>query len=159
MRKIYVYRNDDGEVPVLRFIESTHKKIRNKFDFMLHFVKDERNLLCEPYVKHFSIDKYKMLYELRIRANGTMVRVIYSIRNGVPSFNGSAEIAAEKNRGLSQGDKSSVFSYKAEENIILLHAFFKKSRRDTENALEYALKILSSFDDSALYPTEHLTEV
>lgn len=126
MRKIYVYRNDDGEVPVLRFIESTHKKIRSKFDFMLHFVKDERNMLCEPYVKHFSIDKYKMLYELRIRANGTMVRVIY---------------------------------YKAEENIILLHAFFKKSRRDTENALEYALKILNSFDDSALYPTEHLTEV
>ena len=70
MRKIYVYRNDAGEVPVLRFIESTHKKIRNKFDFMLHFVKDERNMLCEPYVKHFSIDKYKMLYELRIRANG-----------------------------------------------------------------------------------------
>ena len=126
MRKIYVYRNDAGEVPVLRFIESTHKKIRRKFDFMLQFVKDERNMLCEPYVKHFSIDKYKMLYELRIRANGTMVRVIY---------------------------------YKAEENIILLHAFFKKSRRDTENALEYALKILSSFDDSALYPTEHLTEV
>lgn len=126
MRKIYVYRNDAGEVPVLRFIESTHKKIRSKFDFMLQFVKDERNMLCEPYVKHFSIDKYKMLYELRIRANGTMVRVIY---------------------------------YKVEENIILLHAFFKKSRRDTENALEYALKILSSFDDSALYPTEHLTEV
>lgn len=126
MRKIYVYRNDAGEVPVLRFIESTHKKIRSKFDFMLQFVKDERNMLCEPYVKHFSIDKYKMLYELRIRANGTMVRVIY---------------------------------YKAEENIILLHAFFKKSRRDTENALEYALKILNSFDDSALYPTEHLTEV
>lgn len=126
MRKIYVYRNDTGEIPVLRFIESTHKKIRNKFDFMLHFVKDERNMLCEPYVKHFSIDKYKMLYELRIRANGTMVRVIY---------------------------------YKAEENIILLHAFFKKSRRDTENALEYALKILNSFDDSALYPTEHLAEV
>lgn len=126
MRKIYVYRNDAGEIPVLRFIESTHKKIRSKFDFMLQFVKDERNMLCEPYVKHFSIDKYKMLYELRIRANGTMVRVIY---------------------------------YKAEENIILLHAFFKKSRRDTENALEYALKILNSFDDSALYPTEHLTEV
>ena len=126
MRKIYVYRNDAGEVPVLRFIESTHKKIRSKFDFMLQFVKDERNMLCEPDVKHFSIDKYKMLYELRIRANGTMVRVIY---------------------------------YKAEENIILLHAFFKKSRRDTENALEYALKILNSFDDSALYPTEHLTEV
>lgn len=126
MRKIYVYRNDAGEVPVLRFIESTHKKIHSKFDFMLQFVKDERNMLCEPYVKHFSIDKYKMLYELRIRANGTMVRVIY---------------------------------YKAEENIILLHAFFKKSRRDTENALEYALKILNSFDDSALYPTEHLAEV
>ena len=126
MRKIYVYRNDAGEVPVLRFIESTHKKIRSKFDFMLNFVKDERNMLCEPYVKHFSIDKYKMLYELRIRANGTMVRVIY---------------------------------YRAEENIILLHAFFKKSRRDTENALEYALKILNSFDDSALYPTEHLAEV
>ena len=37
--------------------------------------------------------------------------------------------------------------------------FSKKSRRDTENALEYALKILNSFDDSALYPMEQLAEV
>ena len=126
MRKVYVYRNNSGEIPVSGFIENTHKKIRSKFEFMLRYIKDENNPLCEPYVKHFTIDKYKMLYELRIRANGTMVRVIY---------------------------------YKAEENIILLHAFFKKSRRDTENALEYALKILNSFYDSALYPMEQLVEV
>lgn len=126
MRKVYVYRNNSGEIPVSDFIENTHKKIRSKFEFMLRYIKDENNPLCEPYVKHFTIDKYKMLYELRIRANGTMVRIIY---------------------------------YKAEENIILLHALFKKSRRDTENALEYALKILNSFDDSALYPMEQLAEV
>ena len=157
MRKVYVYRNNSGEIPVSGFIENTHKKIRSKFEFMLRYIKDENNPLCEPYVKHFTIDKYKMLYELRIRANGTMVRVIYSIRNEVPSFNDSAVISAEKSRGFS--GKSSAFSYKAEENIILLHAFFKKSRRDTENALEYALKILNSYDDSALYPMEQLVEV
>ena len=92
---MYVYRNNSGEIPVSDFIENTHKKIRSKFEFMLRYIKDENNPLCEPYVKHFTIDKYKMLYELRIRANGTMVRIIY---------------------------------YKAEENIILLHAFFKKKQ-------------------------------
>ena len=53
---MYVYRNNSGEIPVSGFIENTHKKIRSKFEFMLRYIKDENNPLCEPYVKHFTID-------------------------------------------------------------------------------------------------------
>ena len=62
-------------------------------------------------MKHFSIEKYRKLYELRIKATGIMVRVIFYEHNG---------------------------------EIILLHAFYKRDRKDTEKALETGLKILHS---------------
>ena len=126
MRRVYVYKNNAGEIPVMQFINSSHHKIRHKYEFMMRFIANENNPLCEPYVKHFTVARYKRLYELRIRAAGTMVRIIY---------------------------------YKADDNIVLLHAFFKRSRRDTENALEYSLKLLNSFENNALYPMENLAEV
>ena len=52
-----------------------------------------------------------------------------------------------------------IIYYKADENIILLHAFNKRDKRDTEHALEYALKIVKTLDDKALNPVEKLVEV
>ncbi len=126
LRKVYMYCTDAGRVPIKDFLGASGKKIQKKFEFMLNFIKNEKNVLCEPYVKHFSIEKYKLLYELRIRVSGTMVRII--------------------------------FTY-ADENIILLHAFYKRDHRDTECALEQALKLLNTFDDKVLEPFEHLMEV
>lgn len=108
MRKVFIYEYD-GYCPIEAFFQKADKKIQNKLKFQLEYIKDERNIFTEPYVKHFSIEKYRKLYELRIKAAGTMVRVIFYEHNG---------------------------------EIILLHAFYKKDRKDTEKALESALKIL-----------------
>ncbi|MBR2884756.1 MAG: type II toxin-antitoxin system RelE/ParE family toxin [Clostridia bacterium] len=126
MRKIYMYKNDGAKGQVDSFIKTSNIKIRKKFDFILRYIADERNQFKEPYVKHFSIEKYKRLYELRLKAAGTMVRIIF---------------------------------YNIDDNIILLNAFIKRDKRDTEQALEHALKLIEHLDRVAETPVDYLTEV
>ncbi len=126
MRKGYIYAEPGGEIPVVNFLNNSNKKLRNKFRFILEMLLEDKNCICEPYVKHFSLEKYKMLYEIRFKANGEMVRVIFCEVNS---------------------------------NIVLLHAFKKRNKRDTEQALECALKILEKLDSESLYPFENLAEV
>ena len=76
----------------------------------MSFITDDKKPFCEPHIKHFSIEKYKRLYEMRMKFAGTMVRIIFYENGG---------------------------------EVILLHAFYKKNKRDTEKALEYALKVLN----------------
>lgn len=121
-----MYKNDGAKGQVDSFIKTSNIKIRKKFDFLLRYIADERNQFKEPYVKHFSIEKYKRLYELRLKAAGTMVRIIF---------------------------------YNIDDNIILLNAFIKKDKRDTEQALEHALKIIEHLDRVAETPVDYLTEV
>ena len=126
VRKIYMYKSDDARGQVDTFIKTSNRKIKKKFDFILRYIADEKNQFKEPYVKHFSIEKYKRLYELRLKAAGMMVRIIF---------------------------------YNIEENIILLNAFIKRDKRDTEQALEYALKLIERLDRSAETPVDYLSEV
>lgn len=121
-----MYKSDDARGQVDTFIKTSNQKIKKKFDFILRYIADEKNQFKEPYVKHFSIEKYKRLYELRLKAAGTMVRIIF---------------------------------YSIEENIILLNAFIKRDKRDTEQALEYALKLIERLDRSAETPVDYLSEV
>ena len=72
-----MYKNEGAKGQVDTFIKASNIKIRKKFDFILRYIADERNQFKEPYVKHFSIEKYKRLYELRLKAAGTMVRIIF----------------------------------------------------------------------------------
>lgn len=118
MRKVYVFA-DDRNCFVEAFFQKANKKIKKKFQYQLDYIKDERNVFAEPHVKHFSIEKYRQLYEMRIKAAGTMVRVIFYEHNG---------------------------------EIVLLHAFYKRDRKDTEKALEMGLKILHSLlaDDGTI---------
>ena len=121
-----MYKNEGAKVQVDTFIKASNIKIRKKFDFILRYIADERNQFKEPYVKHFSIEKYKRLYELRLKAAGTMVRIIF---------------------------------YNIDENVILLNAFIKRDKRDTEQALEHALKLIEHLDRGAETPVDYLTEV
>lgn len=121
-----MYNNDGAKGRVDSFIKTSNIKIRKKFDFILRYIADERNQFKEPYVKHFSIEKYKRLYELRLKAAGTMVRIIF---------------------------------YNIDENVILLNAFIKRDKRDTEQALEHALKLIEHLDRVAETPVDYLTEV
>ena len=121
-----MYKNEGAKGQVDTFIKTSNIKIRKKFDFILRYIADERNQFKEPYVKHFSIEKYKRLYELRLKAAGTMVRIIF---------------------------------YNIDENVILLNAFIKRDKRDTELALEHALKLIEHLDRVAETPVDYLSEV
>lgn len=121
-----MYKSEGAKGQVDTFIKTSNIKIRKKFDFILRYIADERNQFKEPYVKHFSIEKYKRLYELRLKAAGTMVRIIF---------------------------------YNIDDNIILLNAFIKRDKRDTEQALEHALKLIEHLDRVAETPVDYLTEV
>ena len=121
-----MYKNEGAKGQVDTFIKTSNVKIRKKFDFILRYIADERNQFKEPYVKHFSIEKYKRLYELRLKAAGTMVRIIF---------------------------------YNIDENVILLNAFIKRDKRDTEQALEHALKLIEHLDRVAETPVDYLSEV
>ena len=114
MRKIYIYRNGN-ENDVQNFFGKTDEKTQSKFKSILAYISNEKNPLCEPYVKHVSIGKYRELYEIRMKASGNMVRVLF----------------------VKQG-----------EDIVLLYAFYKRSGKDTDKALEVAFKMLNKMRDN-----------
>ncbi len=71
MRKIYASNT------ALSYFENANQKILDKLKFMLSYISDEKHPLCEPYVKHISIGKYSLFYEIRIKAANEIVRVIF----------------------------------------------------------------------------------
>ncbi len=71
MRKIYAHDN------ALNYFKTTNKKITDKLKFILTYISDEKHSLCEPYVKHISIGKYSLFYELRIKVAKEIIRVIF----------------------------------------------------------------------------------
>lgn len=125
VRSVYLYC-EERKVTAYSFIAETSGKVHKKIMCMLKLILQTQYPLCEPYVKHFSVERYKNLYELRLRADGRMVRIIYTIEG---------------------------------ESLILLHAFYKHNKRDTERALEYALKLQKNMDVSHLQLLESLLEV
>ena len=126
MRKIYAYTKDNRS-PVEEFIKATNDKIKEKLIFQLIYIKDESNPFCEPYVKHFSMERYRKMYELRIKAAETMIRIIF---------------------------------YEHDGEIVFLHAFHKRDRKDTDRGLESALKILESIvDKNGKIPKENKKEL
>ena len=52
-----------------------------------------------------------------------------------------------------------IIFYKTDESIILMHAFCKHDKKDTEKALEYTLKQIKMLEKKALHPNEFMTEV
>ena len=113
MRKLYAYA-PDSRCPVQEFLQGMDEKIQDKLRFQLAYILDENSSFVEPYVKHFSLAKYRQLYEIRVIAAKTMVRVIFHEKNG---------------------------------EIILLYAFHKRDRKDTERALEAARRIYDEITD------------
>ena len=126
MRKIYAYTKDNRS-PVEEFIKATNDKIKEKLIFQLVYIKDESNPFGEPYVKHFSMERYRKMYELRLKAAETMIRIIF---------------------------------YEHDGEIVFLHAFHKRDRKDTDRGLESALKILESIvDKNGKIPKENKKEL
>lgn len=76
MRNIYINKSKN-ESQVERFFENADDKLKQKFATILAYISNEKNPLCEPYVKHISVGRYKELYEIRMKVTGNMVRVLF----------------------------------------------------------------------------------
>ena len=78
MKKIYIYISPDGNAPFLNFIRSLDPKQQKKLDYSLKCLVLSKGKLSEPQVKHFSIERYRQLYELREKAQ-VLLRVVFTL--------------------------------------------------------------------------------
>ena len=78
MTKLYYAIPESGPPNLVAFMESLDSKLRMKL-LKQYYLLMTHALPEEPTVKHFSIERYADLYELRARCQ-IMVRVIFTIR-------------------------------------------------------------------------------
>jgi len=122
VKKIYIYKSPDGQAPFLDFMATLDEKARKKLEYALMSMIINKGRLTEPLVKHFSIERYRQLYEIREKSR-VLLRVIFA-------FDDSG-------------------------NIILLHPFVKRNKRDTNYALEASLAMLKVISNRPDAPMEY----
>ena len=126
MDRIKIYKPPDSPAQAAEFIEGLEPKLRDKLVRQIFYLSQTPlPELKEPHYKHFSIEKYQSLYELREKGR-VVVRIIFT-----PCPNG---------------------------DYLLLHAFVKRQKRDTEKALEHSLRLLASLWDHPEYAVEYIVK-
>ncbi|GHU81034.1 hypothetical protein FACS1894191_7500 [Clostridia bacterium] len=81
MKKIYMYQPTDGNAPFLSFMAALDEKARRKLEHALKSMAITPGRMTEPLVKHFSIERYQLLYELREKSR-VLIRVIITFDSG-----------------------------------------------------------------------------
>lgn len=66
----------------MNFLRKSPGKVQEKFKFLAYRLLTEQQMLREPHVKHFSVGKYKAIYELRIKQESKLVRIMFSMYRG-----------------------------------------------------------------------------
>lgn len=122
MKKIYIYQPSGKNAPFLEFMDTLDAKVQKKLEYALKSMAIAPGRLSEPQVKHFSIERYSQLYELREKIK-VLVRV--------------------------------VFAFDSEGNIILLHPFIKRHKRNTNQALEISLAMLGEINQTPNFLREY----
>lgn len=113
--KLLLFVPPTGAPPLPAFLTSLDEKLRGKLiSLLVLMVNTPLGLLREPHVKHFTIEKYSALYELRAKGK-SLVRITFT--------------------SLPSGD------------ILLLVPFVKKHARNTMQALDASLRMLSQISD------------
>lgn len=74
---IELYETADGKVPVLNFIESLPTKLRAKVYREIDLLEKFGTNLTYPHTRKMEGDKYKKLWELRIKFGSDISRVFY----------------------------------------------------------------------------------
>lgn len=80
MKKIIFFEKENGEKPVLKFLEGLHKKIQAKAYRDLQLLQEYGFDIGEPYLKKVKGDKYKGMYELRTIFGNDISRVLFVTR-------------------------------------------------------------------------------
>lgn len=82
MRTIKIYMPPGEPGPLLEFLSALDEKFRHKL--LRQIFRLSQIHLCdlkEPHFKHFVLEKYNQLYELREK-NKVLARIIFTIRDG-----------------------------------------------------------------------------
>lgn len=79
MKDVFVYQPPGGSAQVALFIEGLDTKLRAKLlRQIIPLPRIPPSILREPHYKHFTLERYRSLYEVRAK-NGVAVRVIFTI--------------------------------------------------------------------------------
>ncbi len=69
----------EGATPFLEFFDTLDEKQRQKLmSLFAMLLQSPAAVMREPYVKHFSIERYQALYELRAKSKN-LVRIIFTL--------------------------------------------------------------------------------
>ena len=78
MKKVFLYLAPDGDAPFLRFLSVMEPKLRARLVQGIGNLAAIPEYMTEPHVKHFSLERYAVLYEYRARMR-IMVLVIFTL--------------------------------------------------------------------------------
>lgn len=79
MKGVKVYTPPGRAAPVARFIDGLDPKLRDKLiRWLIELPNTPKASLREPHFKHFALERYRDLYELRARGK-VLVRIIFTI--------------------------------------------------------------------------------
>ena len=82
MKGISIYKLPGKPVQTVSFIESLEPKLREKLlRQIIPLPRMPPSVLREPHYKHFTLERYRALYEVREKS-GIVVRVIFTILPG-----------------------------------------------------------------------------
>ena len=79
---VLFYETESCSVPVEAFIRSLPARHGAKVYWEIELLKEHGTMLKEPYVKQIRGDRYRGLWELRIRSGGDASRIIYFALSG-----------------------------------------------------------------------------
>lgn len=117
MVKLWIIAPNDGTPPLYAFLDALEEKQRQKiFSLLALLLQTPEAAMREPYVKHFGIERYRALYELRAKSRN-LVRITFTL--------------------MENGD------------VLFLIPFIKRHRRDTMQALDASLRLLSQCKDGS----------
>ncbi len=75
--QVEYYKKENGDIPVLDYLLSIDAKIRAKAFSEIELLEKHGSDLREPYVKPIKGEKYKGLFELRVKFASNISRIFY----------------------------------------------------------------------------------
>lgn len=82
MKDVLVYQSPDSTAQAALFIEGLAPKLREKLlRQIIPLPRMPPSILREPHYKHFTLERYRSLYEVRAKG-GIAVRIIFTILPG-----------------------------------------------------------------------------
>lgn len=77
--KLLITAPNEGAPPLYAFLDNLEEKQRQKlFSLFALLLQAPDAAMREPYVKHFKIERYQALYELRAKSKN-LVRIIFTL--------------------------------------------------------------------------------